>query len=123
MSFNGYKDLEVWKRGIEIADEIYGITINFPRNEIYGLSSQMQRAGVSIPSNIAEGYRRNQPGDFSRFLRIALGSCAEIETQLIIAFRRKYITNENYEKVSNSLEEESRMLVKLIESVNQRSNK
>jgi four helix bundle protein len=80
-----YKDLEVWKLSIELVKEIYRITEKFPPSESYGLTNQIRRAAVSIPSNIAEGQERNSAKEFRQFLAIALGSVAEIETQLIIA--------------------------------------
>lgn len=82
---DSYKQLEVWKRSIELVEAIYLVTKNFPKEEIYGLTSQMRRAVVSIPSNIAEGYKRRNLGEYLQFLGIAEGSAAELETQLIIA--------------------------------------
>lgn len=84
-------DLDVWKFAIEFVTEIYKLTNHFPQSEIYGLSSQMRRSAVSIPSNIAEGAARNSKKEFSHFLSIALGSIAEIETQLIISNNLNYI--------------------------------
>ena len=121
MSAGGFRDLDVWKKGIDIADGIYDITEKFPENEVYGLSGQMQRAAVSIPSNIAEGYRRLHNKDNIRFLRIALGSCAELETQLIIAARRKYIAKENFDRIIDSIDHEGRMIMKLIGFVSRKS--
>lgn len=86
-----FRKFEIWKIGMEIASDIYKITKQFPKSEIYGLTSQLNRAGVSIPSNIAEGAGRNTDRDFKRFLDIALGSCYEVETQLIIAESEGYI--------------------------------
>ena len=80
-----HKDLDIWKRGIELVTEVYKLTRNFPREETYGLSAQMQRAAVSYPSNIAEGAARNSKADYSRFVYIALGSLSELETQVIIS--------------------------------------
>jgi four helix bundle protein len=82
-----HKDLDAWKLGVEFVSEIYRLTGNFPKEEIYGLTSQIRRAAVSIPSNIAEGAARDSPNEFVRFLHIALGSAAELETQLIISER------------------------------------
>ena len=78
-------DLNVWKKGIELVEEIYKITSNFPKEEIYGLTSQMKRAVISIPSNIAEGASRQSSKEFIYFLYIALGSASELEKHLIIA--------------------------------------
>ncbi|MBR5622942.1 MAG: four helix bundle protein [Opitutales bacterium] len=80
-----HENLEVWKLSIELVSEIYKISRKFPREAMFGLSAQMQRAAVSIPSNIAEGAARQSPKDFLKFVRIAQGSLAELQTQLIIA--------------------------------------
>ena len=80
-----HKDLDVWKKAMELAKEIYLLTSNFPKEEIYGLSSQMRRASVSIPSNIAEGAARNSDKEFARFLYISLGSLSELDTQIILS--------------------------------------
>ena len=88
-----HKDLDVWKLGIELVEEIYKITSKFPKNEIYGLISQMRRAAISIPSNISEGAARDSTKEFIQFLYIALGSLSELETQVIIAKKLSYINN------------------------------
>ena len=88
-----HKDLEAWKKSIEFVSKIYKITQTFPVDEKFGLSSQMRRAAVSIPSNIAEGCARNSDKDSIRFFDIAYGSLAELETQLIISEQLGYITN------------------------------
>ena len=80
-----HKDLDIWKRGIELVTEVYKLTKSFPKEETYGLSSQMQRAAVSYPSNVAEGAARNSKADYIRFVYIALGSLSELETQVIIS--------------------------------------
>lgn len=88
-----HTELEAWKQSIEFVLSVYKMTENFPKNEIYGLSSQLQRAAVSIPSNIAEGCARSSSKETARFLDIAIGSIAEVETQLIIADKLGYIAN------------------------------
>lgn len=88
-----FKDLEVWKRGIDLVEDVYCLTAKFPANEQFGLVSQMRRAAVSIPSNIAEGQGRKNAKEFIQFLYIAKGSLAEIETQLIICERLKFIAD------------------------------
>lgn len=80
-----YKDLIVWQKGIELVKLVYRITAQFPKEELYGLVSQMRRAAVSIPSNISEGQQRRGTKEFTQFLRVAAGSVAELETQTIIA--------------------------------------
>ena len=86
-----HKDLDVWKKSIEFVTEIYQVTNSFPKHELYGLTSQIRRAAISIPSNIAEGAARNHKKEFKQFLYIALSSCTEIETQIIIAQNLGYI--------------------------------
>ena len=114
MSINSYKQLEVWKKGIEIVEVIYKISKNFPKEEKYGLASQMQRAAVSIPSNIAEGHSRGYRKEYQRFCQIALGACAELETQLTIASRLDYLSKRDLAELEEYLNHESRMLVKLV---------
>jgi len=84
MTLNSYKDLLVWQKGIDLVNEVYILTKQLPKDEQFGLVSQMRRAAVAIPSNIAEGYRRNHKAEYRHFLAIAFGSAAELETQLII---------------------------------------
>jgi four helix bundle protein len=91
MLIKGHKDLDVWKKSVDLVENIYKVTSAFPREEIYGLSSQMRRAAVSIPSNIAEGAGRRGSKEFIQFLHISLGSLAELETQVIIAERLEFI--------------------------------
>lgn len=92
MKVKSYKELNVWKKGIEIVDRVYEITENFPQRELYTLSCQLQRAPISIPSNIAEGFARGHAAEYRQFLRTALGSCAELDTQLIIDNKRNYVS-------------------------------
>ena len=119
MKVKDYKDLIVWQKGIEIVDEIYTITDKFPASELYGLTSQMRRASVSVPSNIAEGFVRNYSKEYKQFLYVSLGSCAELDTQLIIAHRRNYITKAKMEKLAEDINHESRMLASLIGKIGQ----
>ena len=93
---HNFRKLDTWLDGVELADTIYTLTASFPQTEIYGLSSQMQRAAVSVPSNIAEGSGKGSDRDFARFVSISLGSLFELETQIEIAYRRGYISTENY---------------------------
>lgn len=87
-----HKDLEIWKRGIEFVGQIYKLTGNFPKEETYGLTSQIRRAAISYPSNIAEGAARFSKKEFIKFLYVSLGSLSEVETQLIIAEKLRYLT-------------------------------
>ena len=117
MKIKDYKDLRIWQKGIEIAEKIYTITDNFPKTELYGLASQMRRASVSISSNIAEGFVRNHRKEYVQFLYISLGSCAELDTQLIIANKRNYITKSKTEELAEDINHESRMIVSLINRI------
>ncbi|HMI07367.1 MAG TPA: four helix bundle protein [Flavobacterium sp.] len=98
-----FKDLEIWKQSRILCSEIYLITKDFPEQEKFGLTNQLRRASVSIPSNIAEGSARNTNKDFCRFLDIALGSAYEVETQLLIAGDLNFISEEKTEITTNQL--------------------
>lgn len=115
-----YKDLIAWQKGIALVDLIYDITDTFPQKEVYGLSNQLRRAAVSVPSNIAEGQTHCTKSDFKRFLRIAKGSLAEIETQLIIAGNRKYLLKETLESALKQVDELSRIIAGLIASLGEK---
>ena len=117
MKVKSYKELNVWKKGIEIVNRIYEITERFPHKENYGLSSQMQRAAVSIPSNIAEGFVRGHTAEYRQYLRVALGSCAELDTQLVIVGEREYTSQTEILSIQKELEYESRMITNLIKSL------
>lgn len=105
---HNYKNLKIWKLGIEIVDDVYSIISNFPKDERFGLISQISRCSVSIPSNIAEGSSRTDKS-FSHFIDIALGSSFELETQLIIAFKRNYINKEQLTKIELKIQEFQKM--------------
>ena len=113
-----FKDLDVWKKGIEIVTDVYKTTDSFPKRELYGLASQMRRCSVSIPSNIAEGFNRFHDKEYKRFLYIALGSCAELETQIEIAVKLTYIDEQRRDFFLEKLDHESRMLRNLIKKLN-----
>ncbi len=85
MSVDSFRDLIVWQRAVQMSIAIYRLTASFPREEMYGLTSQLRRAGVSVASNIAEGYGRNSTGEYKQFLGVARGSNMEVQTQLVIA--------------------------------------
>ncbi len=108
-----YKDLIVWQKSMELVVVIYTLTEEFPKIEIYGLTSQMRRASISIPSNIAEGRRRGSKKDYRQFLLIAYASGAELETQVEIAKRLSFGINLDYTKVDSLLNEVMRMLNKM----------
>ncbi len=112
MTIKSYKDLFVWQKGIDLVDAIYKIAALLPKQEQYILVSQMLRAAISIPSNIAEGYRRRHKAEYIQFLSIALASAAELETQLIIT--KKQYPQTNYEHAEILAEEVQKMLYALI---------
>ncbi len=110
-----YKNLLVWQKAIALVTQVYVVTRLFPREELYGLTSQIRRAAVSVPSNIAEGQARFTPGEFRQFLGIARGSLAELETQLIIAEKLGYLTESG--PIFEQLVEIGRMLSGLLASL------
>ena len=113
-----YTDLLVWQKSMELVKEVYVITKTFPKEEIYGLTSQMRRASVSIPSNIAEGFMRQHKPEMIQFLFISLGSCGELHTQLVIAKKLGFITDGQLNHLTtNHLFFISRMLQNLIKSL------
>jgi four helix bundle protein len=122
MKVQSYKELNVWTKGLEIADAVYALTEKFPRKEIFGLGSQMERAATSISSNIAEGFMRQSTKEFIQFLHISLGSSAELETQLVIALKRNYVVLKAFEALQKEIDAEGRMLRALIKSLKKRLN-
>ena len=112
-----YKDLLIWQKGIALVKSIYLLCEQLPKEEVYGLQSQMKRAAISVPSNIAEGYGRNYTQSYIQFLRIARGSLLELETQLIISKELKLIGNKLYQKVQGLITEENKMLNAFIKSI------
>ncbi len=111
---HNYKELKIWKDGCSLVKIVYKVTKNFPSSEMYGLVSQMRRAAVSVPSNIAEGTGRASDKDFSRFLKIANGSLFELETQLILAHELGFIDKIAFEKLIETVSS----LIKMIYSFN-----
>jgi four helix bundle protein len=105
-----FRDLDVWKLAIELVKDIYLVTGKFPQLEIYGLTNQLRRAAISIPSNIAEGQGRNSFKEFRQFLGVALGSLAELETQLIIAEEIGYLASVELDKLLASLDTIRKMI-------------
>lgn len=117
---DSHKDLDVWKLSIDLVVDIYKLSESFPKSEVYGLTSQIRRAAVSIPSNIAEGSARKNTKEYIQFLYIALGSLAEMETQLIICQRLNYIST--FDKDQKRIIHIRRMLVNLIRKLNEKVN-
>src|SRR3989338_9368553 len=116
MKVNDYEKLVVWQKSMDLVSDIYFMTKSFPREEIYGLTSQIRRSSVSIPSNIAEGSRRSTGKDFRNFLYTSLGSASELETQIMIAYRLKFIEEKANLVITAKISDILRMLNKLIES-------
>lgn len=115
-----YKQLYVWQKSVDLVEQIYHLTNQLPKEELYGLTSQMRRAAISIPSNIAEGQRRKALPEYLQFLRIADASSAELETQLTIV--KRLYKNIDHSKTEKVLEEIQKMLNVLIRKLNSRGN-
>ena len=115
-----HKDLKVWKDSIDFVTSLYKVTDSFPKSELYGLASQLRRAAVSIPSNIAERASRNHKKEFIQYLYISLASASEVDTQLVISNNLNFINEKELSILSNKLNEISKMLQGLIKSVNRR---
>jgi four helix bundle protein len=109
-----HEELVVWQKAVDLSIDLYSVTETFPAREMYGLSSQIRRAAISIPSNIAEGRRRGSDADFRNFLRIAHGSVAEIETHILISSRLGYCSEEKRAQVAAALNEVGKMLHAMI---------
>src|SRR5438477_4807812 len=116
-SSSSFKDLEVWQESMQLVEEVYRMTRRFPSDERFGLTSQVRRAAVSIPSNIGEGGRRKRRKAHLNHLDIALGSQAEVDVQLEIARRLSYLTDAQHRVVAKRVDEIGRMLNGLIESL------
>ncbi|WP_412062148.1 four helix bundle protein [Rubrivirga sp. IMCC45206] len=114
---DAYTDLKVWQAAMALADAIYDCTARFPKHETFGLASQLRRAAVSIPSNIAEGWGRGQTKEYLQFLRYSRGSLYEVETQIRIAGRREYVDAEEVRQILRDTDEISRMLAGLSKSL------
>jgi len=112
-----HKKLKVWQLAMDIVTDVYRLTEAFPSEEKFGMTSQMRRCAVSIPSNIAEGAARNTHKEFVNFLHIAQGSLAELDTQLEIALRLEFINQESWSIINTKLIEEDKMLSGLIHSI------
>lgn len=119
MMVRNYRDLKVWEKAMDLVERIYGITRKFPDSERFGLISQMQRSAVSVPSNIAEGHARDSTRDYLRYLSIAYGSLAELETQTMIASRLSYISDDQAKELLDAEAEIGRMLSGLKKSLKQ----
>ena len=114
---HNFKNLKIWILSMEIASDIHKLCLDFPKNEVYGLISQMNRAAISMPSNIAEGSNREN-AHFKHFLNISLGSSFELQTQLLIALQNKYLTDERAIETENKIIEFQKMIHGFISKLN-----
>ena len=112
-----YRDLNIWNAGIELVKDIYKLTVKFPKQETYGLVSQMRRSAISISSNVAEGFRRYHNKEYKQFLYVSLGSCAELETQVTIAKELKYIQGDKEAVLLERLDHICRMISNLLKKL------
>lgn len=112
-----YRDLDIWNAGIRLVKGIYKLTEKFPKHEVYGLVSQMRRSAISIPSNVAEGFRRYHNKEYRQFLYTALGSCAELETQITISKELEYIEKNKEIVLLEKLDHLCRMISNLIKKL------
>lgn len=119
MSGQNYRNLIAWQKAMDLVEEVYRLSALFPPDELYGLTSQIRRAVVSIPSNIAEGQGRNSTNEFHRFLNIAHGSLRELETQLAIAVRLNYVPGESIHSADELCQEAGRLINGLLKSLRQ----
>ena len=117
MAVQSYKELIAWQKAMDLVVEVYRATAAFPADERFGLTIQIRRAAVSVPSNIAEGQGRGPGQDFIRFLCIARGSLQEVDTQLLLAVRLGFLPQERYEPISNHLVEVAKLINGLIRSI------
>ena len=118
-----FRDLVVWQKAMSLVELVYAITRQFPPDERYALISQLKRASVSVPSNIAEGYGRNSTTDYIRFLKISLGSLYEIDTQLELAGRLGFVAKEDAKDTLELCEEIEKMLIALVSKLRARTNR
>ena len=109
-----FRNYDIWINGMNIADNVYSLTDSFPKYETYGLADQLRRAAVSIPSNIAEGCSRTSEAEFAHYLEYSIGSCFEVETQLELAKRRDYISEEQFNGLLAMLQTEEKQINQFI---------
>ena len=121
-TFKSYRDLEVWQKSMKLAKRIYEITQGFPTEERFGLTNQLRRASVSVPSNLAEGHARFGAGEFARFISISMGSVAEIETQVLLSTDLGYLKHEVSNEILGDLETIGKMLRGLAKAISKRRN-
>ncbi len=112
-----YRDLVVWQKAMSLVTEVYEVSRRFPKEELYGITSQLRRAAVSIPSNIAEGHARRSRSEYARLVQIAIGSLNELQTQLEITVNLKYLSKTDFERLEDRFREIDRMLSSLFEKL------
>ena len=112
-----FRQLKVWEKSHRLALAVYKVTKGFPKEELYGLTSQIRRASMSVPTNIAEGCGRNTDAEFARFAQIAMGSASETEYQLLLARDLEFLSQNDHEKLYNDVEEVKRMLASLLKTL------
>lgn len=112
-----YRDLNIWNLEIDLVKETYRLTETFPKHELYGITSQMRRSTISIPSNIAEGFKRHHNKEYRQFLYVTLGSCAELETQVTIAKELKYTSPDKEAALLEKLDHIGRMITNLLKKL------
>ncbi|MEZ5764838.1 MAG: four helix bundle protein [Xanthobacteraceae bacterium] len=122
-SINSYRDLRVWQDAMTLAEACYRLTHAFPREELFGLTSQIRRAAASIPANIAEGHGRDNTGTFVQHLRVAQGSLKELETHLLLSERVGFLARENAQAVLANCDGLGRMMRALIRSLQEKTSK
>ena len=110
MNISSFRELRVWQLGMDLAERIYILTDSFPKSETYGITSQIRRSAVSIPSNLAEGHGRNSTKEFLQFIAISFGSICELETQILLSYRLKYINKDDLETILALLTETSKTI-------------
>jgi four helix bundle protein len=117
MKSRSYRDLVAWQRGLDLYGQVFLVSKSFPADEMYGMTSQMRRAASSIPSNIAEGQKRGSTKEFAHFLRIAYGSCAELDTQIELCFSVGYINKARRDELAASVNELMKIINGLIDAI------
>jgi four helix bundle protein len=120
MSISQFRELRAWQLGMDLTEQVYLLTKSFPQSEIYGLTSQIRRSAVSIPSNLAEGHGRTSTKEFLQFIAISCGSICELETQILLSHRLKYIETDDFDKILPLLIETSKTIRGLQKALRQR---
>lgn len=116
-TIKSYRDLIIWQKSVDLVTKVYAVTAKFPSSEVYGLTNQLRRCAVSVPSNIAEGYGRNSTADYKRFLQIAVGSLYELQTQVEISLNLAYVSKEQYDELINLSTEVDKMMYSIIQKL------